>query len=397
MNTGWQKVRLGNLLTKCDRWILLDSQTDYKEVTVRLWGRGVALRGLVSGTAVAGARRVQVRAGEFIASRIDARNGAFGLIPDELDGAVVTNDFPVFMIDEQCLLPGYLHWLSKTSDFVEACKAASEGTTNRVRLKEDRFLRIEIPLPPLAEQRRIVAKIERVAEKVEEARRLRERACDDAVCLSEQVLGQAFQEIESQSPTRAFGEFDPHVTSGPRYWSQYHSTSGLRFYRAQDVGPNGRIVDQTKHYIAPPDGGTGQMARVMPGDLLIVITGATVGRVAVVPQNCEPGYVNQHVALCRLPSDQIFPQYALKALLSPQGQKQLLGQRYGQGKPGLNLSNIRALRLPVPSLSEQKEVVERLNSAQAKIDHLKAFQAQTAVELDALLPAVLDRAFKGDL
>ena len=71
------------------------------------------------------------------------------------------------------MLPGYLNWLSKTHDFVEACKAASEGTTNRVRLKEGRFLQIEVRLPPLAEQRRIVAKIEAAGGKIEEARGLR--------------------------------------------------------------------------------------------------------------------------------------------------------------------------------------------------------------------------------
>ena len=147
MNKGWQRIRLGDLLSKSDRWIILDSETEYKEVTVRLWGRGVAMRGIVSGTSVAGNRRIRVRSGEFIASRIDARNGAFGLIPEELDGAIVTNDFPVFLVDEQCMLPGYLHWLSKTHDFVEACKAASEGTTNRVRLKEVASCKSNSPAP----------------------------------------------------------------------------------------------------------------------------------------------------------------------------------------------------------------------------------------------------------
>jgi type I restriction enzyme S subunit len=397
MNGHWERTALGKVLTKSDRWVILDAQTEHKEVTVRLWGRGVALRGIVSGPEIAGSRRMEVRTGEFIASRIDARNGAFGLIPDELDGAVVTNDFPILAVDAQRMLPGYLHWLSKTGDFVESCKAASEGTTNRVRLKEDRFLQIEIPLPPLAEQRRIVAKIERLAGKIEEARGLRVHADCNTVSLIEQALAQTFSELAKRSPTRAFCDFAPHITSGPRYWSQFHSTNGVRFYRAQDIGSDGRIVDQSKQYISPPSGNTGQLARVIPGDLLIVITGATVGRVAVTPQECEPGFVNQHVALCRLPVDQVLPQYALKALLSPQGQIQLLGQRYGQGKPGLNLNNIRALRLPVPEVREQQEIVERLDSLQAKIDHLKALQAQTAGELNALLPAVLDRAFKGEL
>jgi type I restriction enzyme S subunit len=79
------------------------------------------------------------------------------------------------------------------------------------------------------------------------------------------------------------------------------------------------------------------------------------------------------------------------------GQAQLLGQRYGQGKPGLNLTNIRALSLPIPPLPEQRRLVAELDAWQAEVDSLKRLQAETAADLEALLPAVLDRAFKGEL
>lgn len=176
MSKAWPMVKLGEVLKKSDHWIQLNPQEEYKEVTVRLWGKGVTLRGLVTGSQIAGSRRLQVHSNQFILSRIDARNGAFGLIPEELDNAVVSNDFPVFEIHQDRLFPTYLHWLSKTKDFVESCKSVSEGTTNRVRLKEDKFIQIEIPLPPLTEQQRIVAKIERLAGKVEEARSIRQQS-----------------------------------------------------------------------------------------------------------------------------------------------------------------------------------------------------------------------------
>jgi len=70
--------------------------------------------------------------------------------------------------------------MSKTNTFVDLCKAASEGTTNRVRLKEDRFLNTEIPLPPLAEQRRLVERIDALAAKIEEAKGQRAEA-DESV------------------------------------------------------------------------------------------------------------------------------------------------------------------------------------------------------------------------
>lgn len=163
-------VSLGSVLARSDSWIELDPLKNYTELTVHLWGRGVSTRRVVEGSEIAGQRRLKVMSGEFVVSRIDVRHGAFAVIPDQLDGAIVSNDFPTFRPNQEQLLPEYLGWLSRTHDFVDSCRSASEGTTNRVRLKEDKFAQIEIPLPPLAEQRRIVAKIERLAAKIDEAR-----------------------------------------------------------------------------------------------------------------------------------------------------------------------------------------------------------------------------------
>lgn len=152
MSKPWAMVSLGEVLTRSEDWIDIKPDERYREVTVRLWGKGVAQRREVTGAEIAAARRLVVRSQQFIVSRIDARNGAFGLIPDSLDGAVVSHDFPVFTPNTSRILPKFLEWMSRTRAFVDICKAASEGTTNRVRLKEDRFLATEIPLPPLPEQ-----------------------------------------------------------------------------------------------------------------------------------------------------------------------------------------------------------------------------------------------------
>ena len=153
----WPLVPLGEILTKSEDWVALEPERQYNEVTIRLWGKGVVLRRQVIGAEIASNRRLRVRANQFILSRIDARNGAIGLVPQSLDGAVVSNDFPSFALNEKQVCPSFLDWMSRTPSFVEICKKASEGTTNRVRLQEDRFLQKEIPLPPLTEQRRIVA------------------------------------------------------------------------------------------------------------------------------------------------------------------------------------------------------------------------------------------------
>lgn len=144
MSKSWPKVKLGEVLRRSQETAEIKPGSECREVTVRLWGKGVVQRGLVSGSEISSSLRFAARAGQLILSRIDARNGAIGIVPPALDGAVVTNDFPVFDIDSGRIEPTFLGWLSKTPDFVELCKRASEGTTNRVRLQEARFLALEI-------------------------------------------------------------------------------------------------------------------------------------------------------------------------------------------------------------------------------------------------------------
>jgi type I restriction enzyme, S subunit len=134
MSTSWTKVRFGEVLRRSEESADILPETMYREVTVKLWGKGVVLRGTALGASIAASRRFVARAQQFVLSRIDARNGAFGLVPLELDGAIVTNDFPVFDLDKARLLPQFLGWMSRTAGFVDMCKRASEGTTNRVRL-----------------------------------------------------------------------------------------------------------------------------------------------------------------------------------------------------------------------------------------------------------------------
>ncbi len=103
----WPKVRLANVLRRSEETVEPQADAEYREITVRLWGNGVVERGRILGAALPGHRFV-ARAGRFIASRIDARNGAMGLVPASLEGALVTSDFPLFNLNTERLEPTFL-------------------------------------------------------------------------------------------------------------------------------------------------------------------------------------------------------------------------------------------------------------------------------------------------
>jgi type I restriction enzyme S subunit len=89
---SWGKVRLGDILTRRKDSIKVSPSEEYKLVTIRLYHKGVVLRSIVKGSEIKSPMS-SIRSGDFILSGIDARNGAFGIVPEEMDGAIVTNDF----------------------------------------------------------------------------------------------------------------------------------------------------------------------------------------------------------------------------------------------------------------------------------------------------------------
>lgn len=144
----WSLVPIHELLTRNKQEAEVQDDLIYKQITVRLYGKGVIERCKLKGGKIKTRPQFIASSGELIMSRIDARNGAFGVVPPDLHGALVTQDFPLFSVNLERILPGYLALLLKSDVFMHLCKRSSRGTTNRKRLKEELFLGESIPLPP---------------------------------------------------------------------------------------------------------------------------------------------------------------------------------------------------------------------------------------------------------
>lgn len=152
--------KIYNLLKPKSEKILLEDKETYKQVTIRLYGKGVELRTKQLGEDIKTTGQYKVNEGDFIISKIDARNGAFGIVPPELDNAVVTSSFPYFSINVE-VVPNYiLHVLSHPL-FYKKIEDMVSGATGRRSVETDDFLGMEIPLPTLEEQSEIVTHIEK--------------------------------------------------------------------------------------------------------------------------------------------------------------------------------------------------------------------------------------------
>lgn len=161
--SGWRTVRLADILTAVRTPVVIEDDREYMQITVRIKGRGLTLRRRAKGSEIATKRQFMARSGQLLVSKIDARNGGLALVPDELDGGVVSGDFPVFDVDETLCVPAYLGLYVARQDFWDECLAVSEGSTNRVRLVPDQFLDLEVDLPSPHEQQAILRSVNAMA------------------------------------------------------------------------------------------------------------------------------------------------------------------------------------------------------------------------------------------
>jgi len=266
------------------------------------------------------------------------------------------------------------------------------------RQKGDRSFDLPELSPPLSEQRRIVAKIEQLAAKIEEARSLRQHTAERADAIV-QSKSKYFFDISGKHANLVFLEnISTRITKGesPEWQGFTYQETGPIFIRSENV-LWGKL-DLSKRICIPLEFHKKlNRSQLYAGDVLINLVGASIGRCCIVPDDIGDANVNQAVAVISPDPERVESAYLMHFLISSPTQKIIHGGKVETARPNISLTDLRNLILPVPSLDDQRRIVAYLDGLQAQVDRLKALQAQTAAELEALLPSILDQAFKGEL
>ena len=156
----WKDTALSEFLTQKKRQITIDPDTEYSLVTITNKGQ-VKLREKKMGAAISAPKGYITKTGDFIYSRLSIHTGAFGLVSDNLDGALITNEMPCFEIDEAKILPGILVRMFGLSSVLWQLKQLTQGM-GRVRIKENMMLSLSLLLPDVPEQARILSRFLRI-------------------------------------------------------------------------------------------------------------------------------------------------------------------------------------------------------------------------------------------
>ena len=370
---------------------------------MRWYGEGPFHRELKNAIRITKKSHFIIREGDAIYNKLFAWKGSFGIVPRELDGMFVSDKFPTYELNRDKIDENYLRWYFRYPPLWAEAQARSTGSAaiSKLTLNPPQFLHLTIPLPPLKEQRRIVARLDELASKIKEARSLRKQAAVDTEALISRTTTtlldgvgwerQRLAEILSQPPRNGLSP-KPQVDNGgtPMLRINAVSSSANRFVDLSTI----KSVAVSESEAAP--------FRLQHEDVFIVRYNGDINRVAkpaIYKTNGQRAPIFPD-KLMRLRTDpqKMLPDFLVFALStqSVRGQIEELGKTTA-GNIGISGANAKSFVVPVPPLVQQSRIVAELDALQARVDALRRVQEETAVELDALLPSILDRAFKGEL
>ncbi|MFT7056577.1 MAG: type I restriction enzyme S subunit [Roseivirga sp.] len=201
-----------------------------------------------------------------------------------------------------------------------------------------------------------------------------------------------FNEFEGEWNKCLLGNISEKVGSGstPSGGNQVYQDTGIPFIRSQNVTGNKLVLDET--HISETINNKMKGSIVKPHDILLNITGGSIGRTCVVPSDFDIGNVNQHVCIIRLKSDYT-PRFLQPFLASHKGQKLLYQGMTGSGREGINFQSIRLFKLNLPSLPEQQKIASFLSAVDEKIQQLTKKKAL----LEQYKKGLMHELFSGQL
>lgn len=386
---GWPVVHLGDVVEQIQRPTPVEPDEEYWLLGMRSQIGGPFLREVKRGSEISASTLNQVSTGDFIYSRLFAWQGSFGVIPEELNGCCVSNEFPIFGVDEARLDPRFLvFWFSlpQTQRTVEAdCFGSTPGTRNRY--KEEYFLQLEAPCPPLAEQQRIVAKLDKVAALVEEASSLQINVKDEWKAL---LINMAHRPDLSTAEKKECGWREVKLKEILAPAAEPYDVDPETSY------PNLGIYSFARGAFAkPPIDGASTSAktlyRVREGQFIYSRLFAFEGAYTIVPAELDGRFVSNEFPSFDIAEEAATPEFFAAFFMSPGTWTDLQAGSLGLGSRRQRVNQKRLVEYTIwlPSLPWQ----HRIGSVFSKF---RACAEAGGKAIAAFMPAVLDGVFNSE-
>lgn len=336
---------------------------------------------------------------DCLISRLPDPVGRACLIPKINGRAITSVDCTVVRFQLDKIEPRFFQYYSMSREYLQKVNSLTSGAT-RKRISRKNLGQVEIPLPELSEQKRIVAILDEAFADIDKARALTEQNLKNARELFESYLQQVFGERGSEWKSSLLKNITSKIGSGatPRGGKDAYKTEGLSLIRSLNVYDR---AFKTKGLARIDSEQAERLKNVMleKGDVLLNITGASVARCCMVPDEVLPARVNQHVSIIRVNAQELLPDFLMFGLTSSVYKEQLLGiGEAGSTRQAITKSQIENFLFWYPNdISKQHDTVTKIENIKHQSDEMIKLYELKVKSLNNLKISVLQKAFSGQL
>jgi type I restriction enzyme M protein len=371
---------LGELFEHVKDVTILDDDTIYKQVTIKVNGNGATLRGEVRGGDVATKRQFRVAAGDLVISKIDARHGAYALIPEELDGGVVSADFPVYRRRDNRLDADLFGYYLRYGQLVERFVGFAQGSTNRQRVSTADIESVVLPVPDAETQEQVLRRLDQQAAVLTKAEALLEdvatfRWLDEAVFEvgDHDVVAETFAPLVEDASDYVAPALEPDSV-----WQLYSLTNreGVKLgekKRGSDFHP-------TRKY-----------KRVVENAVTYDTRRVNVGSIGIMPAGDDHAIMSPYRVMFRcLPG--LDPRFVFYTMKSPFFLERVRDAQIGAVRDELFFKVFTDIPMRVPTLPCQLQVISHIEEQLAAYQRVQAIADQAEATIRTIVAAQFAQA-----
>lgn len=398
MTAPFQRASFREFLIPNSRPYTLGPTEDANLVGMRLYGAGPFHRELKLAMRIAKKSHFVIRAGDVIYNKLFAWKGAFGIVRAELDGMFVSDKFPTYELDRSKVDENYLRWYFRHPNIWEQARLMSTGSAalSKLTLNPPRFLDLQIPLPAtLEEQRQIAAWIDAVAGDISQAQALRRQAREEAEALNRSGASTILQEYPATGKLVDVLRSIPRNGWSPKCDNDPNGVAVLTLSAVTGWRYDPKAFKRTSLF-TNPDG----HYWLNEGDLLMTRSNTPdlVGHVSIYSGQPKPCIYPDLIMKLVVDPSKAYTPFVWHWMQTTVVRDYIKRNAKGTSPTMKKISQGIVANTPFPagiSVSEQRLIVDKLDALQASIDAVKQVQDNTAAELAALMPTILDSVFSG--